>query len=109
MEGVADILEFASLGGDLGGEESQWLCWSACGQKRAGSGPWFWRNRRRPEQGGFFATRRGGGGQEGIGRCASAAMMGADTEVLRGNRSRWKGAGTNSVVDGFGGKRRDRK
>ena len=77
--------------GGKDGTRAQWLCWVACGQKCAGGGPWCGRDRRRPEQGGSLVTRRGGEGHEGFGRCASAAMKRVGTEVLRGNRSRWRG------------------
>ena len=38
----------------------------------------------------LFVTRRGREGQRRFGRCVSAAMNGAGTEVLRENRSRWR-------------------
>ena len=111
----------ALIFGGKDGTRAQWLCWVACGLKRAGGGPWFGWYRWRPDHGGSLVTRRGREGQGGIGRCASVAKKGDGTEVLRGNRSRWRGgrdrvilsrwkrAGTRSGVGGFGEKFRDRK
>ena len=74
------------------GTRAQWLCWIACGHKRAGSGPWLARDRRRPEQGASLVTRPGGERQGGTDRCASTVSKETGTEVPRENRSRWKGA-----------------
>ena len=39
----------------------------------------------------LFGNTSGWRRHGGFGMCASAAMKGAGTEVLRGNRSRWRG------------------
>ena len=74
------------------GTRAQLLCWIASDHKRAGSGPWLARDRRRPEQVASLVIRRGGERQGGTDRCASTVLKETGTEVLRENRSRWKGA-----------------
>ena len=104
--------------GGKDGIQAQWLCWVACGKKRGDGGPWFGRDRGKPEQGGSFLKRRGGEGKGRIGRCAPAEMKGGDKDVpwkpvaVEGGRdkvvlSRWKIARTTTVVGGFDEKRRD--
>ena len=56
----------------------------------------------------LFRTRRGEERHEGFGRCASAAMKGAETEVLRGNRSRWRGGRGRVVLSRWKGSGRGR-
>ena len=80
------------------GIRARWLCWVECGQKRAGGELWYGRDRRTPEQGCSLVTCRGGERHGRIGRCASAAMNGDGMEVLRENRSRWKGGGSAELL-----------